>query len=372
MSLRPPQAADAVSCGKGWETSDWLTPTLPGGRCSSASFSSRYDCPARCVVSPDRLRQPQCAAAAAQQQQQQQALPKGAASGQQQPHANGSAAAATARCAAHWPCNPRRAGNASAPDGPCLCCDLRLDLAAVAANPPVGARQLWVLFVGQLVFLAWTLALTHLQLRVAGAADARVVTAADYSVLITRLPRGRSDDASLAAWCRPWGRAVACFNIPGFGDTLAVGGAVAALRVRQAEVEAWRAPGLLGWLFLRCAAGAPAGLRRALARAELKLGIYQRHQPEPTGAMVACMLVLSSVLNLAKRKNLTKTTSCRCCHRPGAGLVTFQYSHEAQACIAANARGPLDALLCGCTAAPASRLHGAAVRVHRCAARSYE
>ena len=47
--------------------------------------------------------------------------------------------------------------------------------------------------------------------------------------------------------------------------------------------------------------------------------------------------------------------------------MTFQYSYEAQACIAANARGPLDALLCGCTAKRAARLHGAAVRVHRCA-----
>lgn len=68
----------------------------------------------------------------------------------------------------HLPCNAG-VSDPAAPHGPCHCCDLQLDAAAVGANPQVPAGQVWVFLIGDLLFLCWLLFLAKAQARGAGA-----------------------------------------------------------------------------------------------------------------------------------------------------------------------------------------------------------
>ena len=143
---RAPQAPP-LSCHKGWDTSSWVTGSTAGSRCASPSYSSSFDCPSSCTWTPQQL-SGQCAGLA---------LPE-------VPVNRGPAAA----CLLHPPCSAAAAGNLTAPDGPCFCCDLQLDggaaaTAAAAAGGTVPPAQLWVLFLGQLAFLLWVLLLTRAQ-----------------------------------------------------------------------------------------------------------------------------------------------------------------------------------------------------------------
>lgn len=206
-----------------------MTGSTAGSRCASPSYSSSFDCPSSCTWTPQQL-SGQCAGLA---------LPE-------VPVNRGPAAA----CLLHPPCSAAAAGNLTAPDGPCFCCDLQLDggaaaTAAAAAGGTVPPAQLWVLFLGQLAFLLWVLLLTRaqvgglnarggcwkrameangsgahsparlcallplsvfrlLQLRAVHAADARVITASDFTVLLSGVPTSLSP-AELHEWCSHYG-----------------------------------------------------------------------------------------------------------------------------------------------------------------------
>lgn len=124
-----------------------MTGTTAGSRCSSSTYSSSFDCPAACVWSAERLRtKPECAG-----------LPR--------PTLPPGASAANATCLLHPPCSSgSSSGDPAAADGPCFCCDLQLDSSFQStAAGTVPAAQLWVLFLGQLLFLSWVLFLTRAQ-----------------------------------------------------------------------------------------------------------------------------------------------------------------------------------------------------------------
>ena len=188
-----PPSGNSTWCARGYSTSSWITDTTFGAHCWDPRFSSRYDCAAICSWDPSRLVSPQCVG-----------MPPA-------PTLPGNAstvtAGAVAACLQHLPCSPGAADSPAAPDGPCYCCDLHLDVAVVSAAAPVPDGQLWTLIVGQVLFCVWLLLLTRTQLRCMQAADERVVTASDYSVRITGLQTDRTDDASLRSWWAAGGQA---------------------------------------------------------------------------------------------------------------------------------------------------------------------
>ena len=146
--LRCLPQAPLQMCSKGWDTSSWVTGTTAGSRCSSSTYSSSFDCPAVCTwTSATLASNPQCAG-----------LPP--------PILPPDAHNANATCLLHPPCSSATSDPA-APDGPCYCCALQLDSSAAgsasASAGTVPAAQLWVLFLGQLLFLGWVLFLTHSQ-----------------------------------------------------------------------------------------------------------------------------------------------------------------------------------------------------------------
>ncbi len=255
--LAPGATASAVACAKGWQPTSWITAASVGSHCAGARFASKYDCAARCAWSPARLSAPACAAAAA------------------------AYAPAPAACARHLPCAAGSPGAAdpAAPDGPCFCCELALDAAAVEANPRVSSGQLWALFAGQLVFSLWALHLVAAQLRAAAVAGSRVVGAADYSIWISGIAAGRAADAPLAHWAGQFGAVVAALNVPSVGDALRVGRKVADLELRAAEAAALRGSASrnpLQWLYRKAMVGGRAQLAEKLERQRRKLAIYER------------------------------------------------------------------------------------------------
>ena len=146
-----------LSCNKGWDTSSWVTGSTAGSRCTSSRYNSPFDCPALCAWSDARLgsdaRDEQCAA-----------LP---------PPTLPTGATGNATCLLHPPCSSGGGGDAAAQDGPCYCCDLQLDPAALAngsgSSRSVGsvpAGQLWDFFLAQLAFLVWVLVLNRAQVGV--------------------------------------------------------------------------------------------------------------------------------------------------------------------------------------------------------------
>ncbi|PRW39140.1 kinase domain [Chlorella sorokiniana] len=321
--------APQLSCSKGWDTSSWVTGSTAGSRCTSSRYNSPFDCPALCAWSDSRLgsdaRNEQCAALLPP------TLPTGASG--------------NATCLLHPPCSPGGGGDAAAQDGPCYCCDLQLDPAALAdgsgSSRSVGsvpAGQLWDFFLAQLAFLVWVLVLTRAQLHAVHAADARVITASDYTVLIEGVPAQLSA-AELQEWCSHYGSVVGAFHIPDVGDTVRVAQRLQMLLVRRAEADAWLASDACSasaaWFNL-WALGATSRLRmqRQLDDAGRELRCYERQELRPTGAV----------------------------------LALFEYAEHAANCIEDHHR-PLprraaDALLCGATAT-APRMGSRRVRVRR-------
>lgn len=311
----------SATCAKGWGSTSWLTQMTIGGHCSGTTYSSRFDCSAKCVWDPAALRAPRC---------------RGQPPPGSRPANATAAAAAGGACAQHLPCATARLDPAAA-DGPCYCCDLRLDEAAMAANPRVPAAQLWVLLVGQLLFMGWMLYLMHTQLAAAGAVGARVVGPSDFSVWISGIRRKRTGDAPLAHWCGQYGPVVAALNVPSVGDAVRVGARVEELELRLAEsaaLEGSTSCNPLQWVYRLLTVGSHRSILDRLDAQRLKLAVYERQEAEPTGQ----------------------------------GLATFEFAESAAACVAAFDRPPLRRLLDAATfgytnATP--RLHGAVVHVAR-------
>ncbi|KAL4440168.1 hypothetical protein ABPG75_003169 [Micractinium tetrahymenae] len=317
-----------LQCQKGWDTSSWVTGSTAGSRCSSSRYSSSFDCPSLCAWNSSRLSRKaggQCAGLPPP------ALPAG-----------GAAAGGNASCLLHPPCSALSSSDPAAPDGPCYCCDLQLDPVLVpspaAGAGAVPAAQLWVLLLGQAAFLLWVLLLTRSQLKAVHSADARVITASDYTVRLQGVPRGVTA-AELQQWCSHYGSVVAAFHVPDVGDAIRVAQRLHQLQIRQAESGAWLASAscsLCRCWFNLCAMGAASRLRlrRAAEDAALELRCYERQELRPTGA----------------------------------ALAVFEYAEHAANCIEDHHRPAwrraADALLCGATAT-APRLASTRIRVDR-------
>ena len=167
----PDPQAPQLTCNKGWDTSSWVTGSTAGSRCSSSRYNSPFDCPALCSWSEERLDGSgddggQCAGLPPP------TLPPGATG--------------NASCLLYPPCSPGGGGEAAAPDGPCYCCDLQLDPAALAdvdgssgsgSTGVVPAGQLWTFFLAQLAFVVWVLFLTRAQARLGDRSALRLPTA---------------------------------------------------------------------------------------------------------------------------------------------------------------------------------------------------
>jgi hypothetical protein len=332
------QSGGAVaSCPKGWDLTSWLTSTTIGGHCNGGSYTSKYDCAAQCVWSPERLKNSQCKGV----------KPPGIAmanSTTTSPTKNSNSSTSntpyktrlSGQCAQHLPCVKGRV-DPSAPDGPCLCCQMQQDPAAIATNPRVSAGQLWTFFLCQLVFLIWMLFLVHTQVKTVHIQGTRVVGASDYSAWISGIARTRTDDAPLAHWCGQFGSVVSAFNVPNVGDALRVGREVATLQIKKAESDALSGStscNPLQWIYGRFVVGKPKGLEESLEKKQRKLAIYERQESEPTGQ----------------------------------GLVTFEFTESAASAITAFERLPLRSLLdkvsLGFTDTT-PRLHGTVVKVVR-------
>ncbi|GAB4814122.1 hypothetical protein N2152v2_001168 [Parachlorella kessleri] len=251
--------ASVAACPKPWPTHNWLTAWTVGGHCSSRNYNSGYECGATCRADPARLAQAQCSGQAWR----------------------GAVANATQTCALHLPCNSG-IQDPAAPNGPCHCCDLALDEVAVDANPQVSAGQLWTFLLGQLEAMHKV--------------DARVITASDYSVIITGINPSTTTDKVLQDWCRHYGPVAMACNIPNLGAALKVGEQVRQLKMRKSEAEAQLhqdcppAPCLLrpwGWLYWGVVVGSRRRLVQQLEQAQHKLQVYQRQEFEPTGAALA-------------------------------------------------------------------------------------
>lgn len=332
------QSGGAVaSCPKGWDLTSWLTATTIGGHCNGGSYTSKYDCAAQCVWSPERLKNSQC---------------KGvkppdiamASSSTTSPTNNSSSSTSytpyktrlSGQCAQHLPCVKGRL-DPLAPDGPCLCCQMQQDPAAISTNPRVSAGQLWTFFLCQLVFLIWMLFLVHTQVKTVHIQGTRVVGASDYSAWIAGIAKTRTEDGPLAHWCGHFGSVVSAFNVPNVGDALRVGRRVATLQVKKAESDALSGStscNPLQWIYGRFVVGKSEGLEKSLEKQQRKLAIYERQESEPTGQ----------------------------------GLVTFEFTESAASAIAAFERPPLRSLLDKATLGftdTRPRLHGTVVKVVR-------
>jgi hypothetical protein len=321
----------AESCTKGWDSTSWLTATTIGGHCDDGPYTSKYDCAAQCIWSPERLKNSQCRGV----------KPPGI----EMANSNSSTTSTSSttyntrlsgQCAQHLPCVKGRV-DPLAPDGPCLCCHMQQDSAAIASNPRVSAGQLWTFFLCQLLFLIWMLFLVHTQVKTVHIQGTRVVGASDYSAWISGIAKTRTEDGPLAHWCGQFGSVVSAFNVPSVGDALRVGRGVATLQIKKAESDALSGStscNPLQWVYGRFVVGKPEGLTESLEKQQRKLSIYERQESEPTGQ----------------------------------GLVTFEFTESAASAIAAFERGPLRSLLDKASLGftdTRPRLHGTVVKVVR-------
>lgn len=296
-----------------------------GGHCYGA-YTSRYDCASLCMWDPDQLKLPQC-----------NNIPYPGTA----PAITGNttelyAGDLTGICARHMPCVKNRL-DPLAPDGPCYCCQMQLDPTTVVHNPRVSSGQLWIFFVGQLVFMAWILYLIHAQMKAVSVQGSRVVGPSDFSIWINGIKKTRTEDAPLAHWCGQYGPVVAAFNIPSVGDALRVGRKLTRLVMLKAESDALEGStsiNPLQWIYKTFVVGRPKGIGKQVEQQQMKLKIYERQESEPTGQ----------------------------------GLATFEFSETAAEAVNLFDKAPLRVLLDHITLGitdSTPRLHGSTVRVVR-------
>lgn len=324
----PNEPADR--CDKGyWSSgySTWIIKTSVGGHCDYGPYTSVYGCSSKCVWDPLVLQSAQCASVAGTSRYLE-----------------------TYRsdkvCDLHLPCVPS-SSNVTASDGPCFCCELKLeaptaknssDVVVVENNQErIDAGRFWMLFLAQLVFMGWLLVLVHFQVKIVQSNGNNVVGPSDFSVWISGIKPSSSADVYLRKWCQQWGPIMAAFNVPSVGEGVRVGSQVEDILVRKEEADAdpghksWN-PVL--WIFRRFVVGKPAGLDEKLEDSRIKLRIHEKQETTPTGY----------------------------------ALATFRYTDAAAECINTFDTSPLgracELLTCGLTSTK-PLLHGSAVDVIR-------
>jgi hypothetical protein len=319
----------ADRCNKGyWNTgySTWIIKTSVGGHCDYGPYTSVYGCSNKCVWDPLVLQTAQCASLAGASYLQTYGSEK--------------------VCDLHLPCVPS-SSDVTAPDGPCLCCELELEAQPAVKNSTdimlennqerIDAGRFWMLFLAQLVFMGWLLALVHFQVKIVQSNGNNVVGPSDFSVWISGIKPSSSADVYLRKWCQQWGPIMAAFNVPSVGEGIRIGRQVEDILVRKEEADAdpghksWNP---ILWIFRRFVVGKPAGLDEKLEDSRIKLKIHEKQETSPTGY----------------------------------ALATFRYTDAAAECINTFDTSPLgracELVTCGLTSTK-PLLHGSAVEVCR-------
>jgi hypothetical protein len=201
----------------------------------------------------------------------------------------------------------------------------------------IDAGRFWMLFLAQLVFMGWLLALVHFQVKIVQSNGNNVVGPSDFSVWISGIKPSSSADVYLRKWCQQWGPIMAAFNVPSVGEGIRIGRQVEDILVRKEEADAdpghksWNP---ILWIFRRFVVGKPAGLDEKLEDSRIKLKIHEKQETSPTGY----------------------------------ALATFRYTDAAAECINTFDTSPLgracELLTCGLTSTK-PLLHGSAVEVCR-------
>lgn len=327
LYTRPNEPADV--CQKGyWNTvyTSWIIKTSVGGHCDYGPYTSVYGCSSKCVWDPFKLQSEQCTSLAGTSYLQKYDSEK--------------------VCEMHLPCVPSST-DVTAPDGPCLCCQLTVEAPAVknstdivvleSSQEPIDAGRFWMLFLTQIVFMGWLLVLVHFQVKIVQSNGNNVVGPSDFSVWISGIKPSSSADVYLRKWCQQWGPIMAAFNVPSVGEGIRIGRQVEDIVVRKEEADAdprhksWNP---ILWIFRRFVVGKPDALAEQLEDSKIKLKIHEKQETTPTGY----------------------------------ALATFRYTDAAAECINTFDTSPLghacELLTCGLTSTK-PLLHGSAVKVIR-------
>lgn len=315
-----------ATCEKGyWNNvyTSMIIKTSVGGHCDGGPYTSPYGCSSKCMWESSKLMESQCLS-----------IDYGSLF-------NGSNA-----CELHLPCVPNSEDPYS-PDGPCLCCNFEIteptsvnttDIIYLDNNQErIPAARFWILFLTQLVFMGWMLALMHFQVKIVQSNGNNVVGPSDFSVWIRGIKPISSVDSYLRKWCQQFGPIMAAFNVPSVGESIRIGREVEDILIKKEEADAdpghssWNP---ILWIYRRFLVGKSDGLKERLEDKKIKLKIYERQEATPTGY----------------------------------ALATFRYTDAAADCVEIFDTSPFgqfcEVLTCGLTSTK-PLLHGSAVKVIR-------
>jgi len=319
-------ALPIATCEKGYWNSVYtslIIRTSVGGHCDGGPYASPYGCSSKCVWDSSRLSIPKCSS-----------LDYGA-------YYNGSNV-----CDLHLPCVPS-SHDPYSPDGPCMCCNFELSEPTITNGTEtiylennqerIPAARFWILFLTQLVFMGWLLALMHFQAKIVQSNGNNVVGPSDFSIWIKGIKPVSAVDSYLRKWCQQFGPIMAAFNVPSVGECIRIGREVEDILIRKEEADAdpghssWNP---LLWIYRRFLVGKPKGLQEKLEDKKIKLKIFERQESTPTGY----------------------------------ALATFRYTDAASKCVDMFDTSPFgrfcEMITCGLTSTK-PLLHGSAVNVIR-------
>ena len=154
----------------------------------------------------------------------------------------------------------------------CNCCALQLDESKLGPTP-VWQAWLWSIL-GTLVWVVWIRLLKRMQDKAAADVNVKNVTAADFSVWMSNLPRQADSDDELRKYAEHYGEVVAAFHVRRMGNALNLNNQVEDAERHLAETKALSqdAGGKWDMLYRRymCGVSSPAAAAKKLeVRAEL-------------------------------------------------------------------------------------------------------
>lgn len=117
----------------------------------------------------------------------------------------------------------------------CSCCDLKLNQDELKENP-VWQAWLWCI-VATAIWTVWMSFLQKMQGEIAAEVNVKNITAADFSVWMSNLPRAASDNKVLRQYAEHYGEVAAAFQIQNVGNVLDISNKVAAAETQLAEVR---------------------------------------------------------------------------------------------------------------------------------------
>ncbi|KAI8112216.1 hypothetical protein M9434_003540 [Picochlorum sp. BPE23] len=273
--------APVSQCDKGYDSATWIIKTSVGGHCDGSEYTNPYGCSSKCVWDSSKLSTlEECVGMTFDY------LLYTNMTGQEQ-------------CQTHMPCIPSST-NPAAPDGPCLCCEIQTSQPTVTNDTHVviledkyeriPAARFWMLFLSQLVFMGWVLALMHYQLQIVQAHGNNVVGPSDFTVWISDISPTSAVDSYLRKWCQQFGPIMAAFNVPSVGEAIRVGQQVEDLLIKKEEADAdpgHKSWNLFLWIYRKFIVGKSAKLKEKLEDRKTKLKIFEKQEAVSTGYALA-------------------------------------------------------------------------------------